>query len=70
MQRGSRLITIVAALTLPLASAACSADDKNAGAGSGAAETLKVGFITKFPVDFYDIMVDAVKKSRCLWDWD
>jgi ribose transport system substrate-binding protein len=32
------------------------------GAGTTAAgEPIKVGFITKFPVDFYDTMVDAVK---------
>ncbi len=28
---------------------------------SPAADKIKVGFITKFPVDFYDTMVDAVK---------
>ncbi len=28
---------------------------------SSAADKIKVGFITKFPVDFYDTMVDAVK---------
>ncbi|WP_051809832.1 sugar ABC transporter substrate-binding protein [Actinoplanes subtropicus] len=61
MQRGSRIITMVAALTLPLAPAACSSGDKG-GSGSAATGTLKVGFITKFPVDFYDTMVDAVKK--------
>ena len=27
-----------------------------------AGKSLKIGFITKFPVDFYDTMVDAVKK--------
>jgi len=41
-----------------LALGACSGDDP-AGGGN---DVLKVGFITKFPVDFYDIMVDAVKK--------
>ena len=30
-------------------------------APSAAAEKVKIGFITKFPVDFYDIMVDAAK---------
>jgi ABC-type sugar transport system substrate-binding protein len=39
----------------------------SSGEGAGdnepaAGEKLKVGFITKFPVDFYDIMVEAVKK--------
>ena len=28
---------------------------------SAAADKVKIGFITKFPVDFYDIMVDAAK---------
>ena len=32
-----------------------------AAAPSAAAEKIKIGFITKFPVDFYDIMVDAAK---------
>jgi ABC-type sugar transport system substrate-binding protein len=52
-------------LTMTLASlvlASCSADGDPGEAEPGAGETLKVGFITKFPVDFYDIMVDAVKK--------
>jgi ABC-type sugar transport system substrate-binding protein len=30
-------------------------------AASPAADKIKLGFITKFPVDFYDIMVDSVK---------
>ena len=30
----------------------------------GDADVIKIGFITKFPVDFFDIMVDAVKE----WD--
>jgi ABC-type sugar transport system substrate-binding protein len=40
----------------------CSSDGDTGNADPGGDETLKVGFITKFPVDFYDIMVDAVKK--------
>ncbi|MFC7278649.1 sugar ABC transporter substrate-binding protein [Paractinoplanes rhizophilus] len=64
MQRRPRLITlftatITAALCTPLG--ACSSDDQGAGSGTST-EALKVGFITKFPVDFYDTMVDAVKK--------
>jgi simple sugar transport system substrate-binding protein len=38
----------------------------NAGGASPAAGPTKIGFITKFPVDFYDTMVDAVKK----WNTD
>jgi len=60
MQRRSRLITIVAAMTLPLGVAACSSGDD--GKSGDAGKSLKIGFITKFPVDFYDTMVDAVKK--------
>ncbi|HEY6014115.1 MAG TPA: substrate-binding domain-containing protein, partial [Candidatus Limnocylindrales bacterium] len=33
----------------------------SAPAPSAAADKVKIGFITKFPVDFYDIMVDAAK---------
>ena len=63
MQRRPRLITLITATLCTLALGACSSNDKGSGSGTNAgAETLKVGFITKFPVDFYDIMVDAVKK--------
>jgi len=30
-------------------------------AGGGTGDKVKIGFITKFPVDFYDIMVDSAK---------
>jgi len=43
---------------LPVSIGACSTDN----GGGSSSSTIKVGFITKFPVDFYDIMVDAVKK--------
>jgi ABC-type sugar transport system substrate-binding protein len=59
MRRRLRLLAVLTAAALPLASAACS--DKTSNGGSGK-DVLKIGFITKFPVDFYDIMVDAVKK--------
>lgn len=52
----------IAAVALVLAGCSSSggsgAGSKPAGNGSG---TVKIGFITKFPVDFYDTMVDAVK---------
>jgi ABC-type sugar transport system substrate-binding protein len=38
-----------------------SAAASSAASPSAAAEKIKIGFITKFPVDFYDIMVDAAK---------
>ncbi|WP_170223414.1 sugar ABC transporter substrate-binding protein [Nonomuraea turkmeniaca] len=51
------------ALALALCLGACSTGSgmSTPEASPGAAEPIKVGFITKFPVDFYDIMVDAVK---------
>ncbi len=42
-------------------SAASSAAASSEAASSAAADKVKIGFITKFPVDFYDIMVDAAK---------
>lgn len=47
------------ALALPLSASACNGDST---ASNGGSDVLKVGLITKFPVDFYDTMVDAVKK--------
>ena len=41
--------------------AAPSAAAPSAAAPSAAAGKVKIGFITKFPVDFYDIMVDSAK---------
>ncbi|HZN73752.1 MAG TPA: sugar ABC transporter substrate-binding protein [Micromonosporaceae bacterium] len=58
MRRSTKLIAILAGGALTLALGACSGDDP----ANGGNDVLKVGFITKFPVDFYDIMVDAVKK--------
>jgi len=63
MKRIRTLLTpaLTLALALPLALAAgCDSDDSSDGGGGSG--TIKVGFITKFPVDFYDTMVDAVKK--------
>lgn len=58
MRGKSIVVTTVASLAL----VSCSSGEDAGNADSGGAETLKVGFITKFPVDFYDIMADAVKK--------
>lgn len=55
-----RLAVLTVALALVALTGACSGGDEDGGAQ--ATETLKVGFITKFPVDFYDTMVDAVKQ--------
>jgi ABC-type sugar transport system substrate-binding protein len=52
------LVLVVAALVI----AGCSSG-RGAGSNgtSSAGSKVKIGFITKFPVDFYSIMVDAVK---------
>jgi len=50
------LAAIAVAFAVPLPVTACSG-----GAEGGATSAVKVGFITKFPVDFYDTMVDAAK---------
>ncbi len=62
MRRRIRLVALVTALALPLSVAACSSGAKPAGNSGNSNQVIKVGFITKFPVDFYDTMVDAVKK--------
>jgi ABC-type sugar transport system substrate-binding protein len=61
MNATKRLAAVAAALAL--LTTACGGD-KTDTAGGGSADKIKVGFITKFPVDFYDTMVTAVK------DWN
>jgi len=61
MKRTRTLLTATLTAIIAIAATGCGADDSDGG-GSPDAETIKVGFITKFPVDFYDTMVDAVKK--------
>ena len=78
MQTRMRIAAVVAGLALMVGVAACGDDDDEGGAATTAAgaattaagaattaasgETVKIGFITKFPVDFYDTMVDAAKE--------
>ena len=50
-----------ASTTAPSAAAPQARRRPSAAAPSAAAGKVKIGFITKFPVDFYDIMVDAAK---------
>jgi simple sugar transport system substrate-binding protein len=57
MRRATKIAALAAALVLSISVTACSS-----GAGTSESTVLKVGFITKFPVDFFDIMVDAVKE--------
>jgi ribose transport system substrate-binding protein len=62
-----KIAPLVLCLTLGAAAVACSDDDSSTDAGggdaggSGSEESVKIGFITKFPVDFYDTMVEAVE---------
>ncbi|MBF4762639.1 sugar ABC transporter substrate-binding protein [Nocardioides islandensis] len=67
MKRRTHLLAAVAATAL--LAAGCSNDDSKAaddGSGDGGGDAVTIGFITKFPVDFYDTMVDAAKA----WDAD
>jgi simple sugar transport system substrate-binding protein len=57
-----RVKSVLAATLVTLTLVSCSSSNGSDDAGAGGSEPLKVGFITKFPVDFYDTMVDAVKK--------
>ena len=67
MQRKIRIAPVVLCLTLAMGAIACGDDDSTTdtgggdAGGSGSEESVKIGFITKFPVDFFDTMVDAVK---------
>jgi ABC-type sugar transport system substrate-binding protein len=67
MQQENRIARLALCATLALAAVACGDDDSSTdtgggdAGGSGSEESVKIGFITKFPVDFYDTMVDAVK---------
>jgi simple sugar transport system substrate-binding protein len=65
MKRKIRIAPLVLSLALGMAVVACSDDDSSTDTGGGDAgsseESVKIGFITKFPVDFYDTMVDAVE---------
>lgn len=60
---GPKRVVVAVVACAALLSAACSSSKASAGGTSGgnAAGKIKIGFITKFPVDFYDTMVDAVK---------
>jgi ABC-type sugar transport system substrate-binding protein len=59
----TRFIAAAAAATIALSLAACTTPAADPGTGDGD-DVLTIGLITKFPVDFYDIMVDAAKA----WD--
>ena len=50
-----------AAASVAVASVAAPSAAAASAASSGAGGKVKIGFITKFPVDFYDTMVDAAK---------
>jgi len=67
MQRKTRIAPLVLCVSLMMAAVACGDDDSSTDTSggdagdSGSEESVKIGFITKFPVDFYDTMVDSVK---------
>ena len=63
MKKNRLLAVAAAAATIALSLTACSTPATPSGEDDG---VLTIGFITKFPVDFYDIMVDAAKA----WDAD
>jgi ABC-type sugar transport system substrate-binding protein len=60
--------SILAMALTSLVLVSCSSGGDAGNADTGAAEKLKVGFITKFPVDFYDIMVKAVQEYDAAHD--
>ncbi len=65
MNAKRRLAASVAALALlTVLAAGCGDDSGDTGSAGTSPDKIKVGFITKFPVDFYDTMVTAVK------DWN
>jgi len=61
MKKRYVLAATFAVLALSLTACAPAA---NSGGGGSNSKVIKIGFITKFPVDFYDTMVNAAK------DWD
>ena len=60
MHRARRLAVPAIALAVAVALTGCG--DATSDTPAGASGAVKVGLITKFPVDFYDTMVDAVKR--------
>ncbi|MEO7720383.1 MAG: sugar ABC transporter substrate-binding protein [Pseudolysinimonas sp.] len=58
-----RYVLAAATAALALALTGCAPSGGSSGGGSGS-KVIKIGFITKFPVDFYDTMVTAAKA----WD--
>jgi ABC-type sugar transport system substrate-binding protein len=66
----ARISAIALAIAMAAMVAACGSDDEGLSGGSGskpaADEPVKLGLITKFPVDFFLVMEEAAKK----WDTD
>jgi simple sugar transport system substrate-binding protein len=59
MKSARAIAVCLLGMLLPLQTAACAKDEKPASTTTG---PIKIGFITKFPGDFYGTMVDAVHK--------
>jgi simple sugar transport system substrate-binding protein len=59
------LLALLSCMILATGVAACGDDDDDTssagGTNGGTEEQVQIGFITKFPVDFYDTMVDAAR---------
>jgi ABC-type sugar transport system substrate-binding protein len=74
VKRRTSIATHLLCLALVTGLGACSDDDdpganggtgtdgEETGEGNGGSEEISIGFITKFPVDFYDTMVDAARQ--------
>ena len=60
MHRLPKLVALATAMAMTITLAACG-DNATSNSPAGTS-SVKVGLITKFPVDFYDTMVDAVKQ--------
>ena len=63
MKQRTRIAPLLLCFTLGLGMVACSSDDSDTTTDTteSSGDAVKIGFITKFPVDFYDTMVDAAK---------
>jgi simple sugar transport system substrate-binding protein len=77
MKRRTRIAPLLLCATIAVVAASCGSDDDSSSSATteaapaateaapdtaAAGGTSKIGFITKFPVDFFDIMVDAAKE--------
>jgi ABC-type sugar transport system substrate-binding protein len=64
MNRKTHLLAAAAASMTLMLTACGNSSSTDTTSGDGGGDSVTIGFITKFPVDFYDTMVDAAKQ----WD--